>query len=113
MGETADHMRAAGLGSLGGGLTTFDLFSFDKTALQGGILVNDPGAVSNIEYDEYAVYKRTAKESPTGQDDDVVTHRINQDETPGFQMLDMAFRNGYVADYSVGCPISALANMGN
>lgn len=84
------------------GLESPDLFSFDKIALQDGILLESQKWASKVEYDEYAVYRPKADQSASGEqsqhDTRHVIHKMNQDTIPGARLLDLAFRQGHYLD---------------
>ncbi|KAG7143665.1 hypothetical protein HYQ45_018782 [Verticillium longisporum] len=86
------------------GLNSSNLFEFDERLLRDHILA-DNSSGSGIEYDEYVVYKRgsgattpshgdLAEHQPQG----TISHRFNQADIPGFEMLNLAFRQDYLVD---------------
>lgn len=88
------------------GLNSSDLFRFDTLALRDDILLIDGRTASKVEYDEYVVFKKD-KSIPSGPEPDEeggddVSFKLNHtEETPGYQMLDLAFRRGWVVDHNV------------
>jgi hypothetical protein len=60
-----------------------------------------------VEYDEYVVYKRLYSDAGIGSmaeegfDHVDITHKMNQDETLGYQLLDRAFRHGHCVSINV------------
>ncbi|KAF6835705.1 hypothetical protein CPLU01_04175 [Colletotrichum plurivorum] len=85
------------------GLNSSDLFRFDTLALRDDILLIDGRTASKVEYDEYVVFKKD-RSIPSGPEPDEeggddVSFKLNHtEETPGYQMLDLAFRRGWVVD---------------
>jgi hypothetical protein len=84
-----------------------DLFCFDRSVLQSEVLISDDVSTSKVEYDEYVVYRVSdngpaeAGQKPCKLGHRHVTHKFNQDETPGAKMLDTAFRAGFGVDVNV------------
>ncbi|TEA21336.1 hypothetical protein C8034_v007790 [Colletotrichum sidae] len=87
------------------GLQTSDLFRFDTLALRDDILLIDGRTASKVEYDEYVVFKKDngipSGLKPDEEDGDDISFKLNHTEdTPGYQMLDLAFRRGWVVDHN-------------
>ncbi|KAM0277208.1 hypothetical protein ACHAQH_005991 [Verticillium albo-atrum] len=86
------------------GLGSSTLFGFDEQILRGQILA-DNNSGSGVEYDEYVVYTRSnaaVTSIPDDVDEDqsqgTVSHRFNQEDIPGFEILNLAFRQDYMVD---------------
>ncbi|GKU00613.1 hypothetical protein FLAG1_02934 [Fusarium langsethiae] len=85
-----------------------NLFNYDQKVCSSQVLITGDGTPSNIEYDEYVVYKRpeesgpapapTTLNHPWAQDDEHITHHFTRDDTPGTTIFDLAFRHGYMLD---------------
>ncbi|KAL0935991.1 uncharacterized protein CTRU02_208206 [Colletotrichum truncatum] len=87
------------------GLDSSDLFRFDTLALRDDILLIDGRTASKVEYDEYVVFKKDSSMpsglTPDDEGGDDVSFKLNHtEETPGYQMLDLAFRRGWVVDHN-------------
>ncbi|KAF9873769.1 hypothetical protein CkaCkLH20_08879 [Colletotrichum karsti] len=86
-------------------LDSSDLFRFDTLALRDDILLIDGRTASKVEYDEYVVFKKDSTApsglAPDDEGGDDVSFKLNHDEErPGYQMLDLAFRRGWVVDHN-------------
>ncbi|KAM0321996.1 hypothetical protein ACHAQA_009737 [Verticillium albo-atrum] len=83
------------------GLNSSNLFGFDEHVLRGQILA-DKNSGSGVEYDEYVVYKKdNAATSPDDLVDnqaEIISHRFSQEDIPGFEMLNLGFRQDYMVD---------------
>ncbi|CAG7556932.1 unnamed protein product [Fusarium equiseti] len=86
-----------------------DLFNYDQKVCSEQVLITGNDTPSNIEYDEYVVYKRDDSEPapepapaslnhPWGHDDEHITHHFTRDDTPGTTIFDLAFRQGFMLD---------------
>ncbi|KAI8316115.1 hypothetical protein K4K61_010004 [Colletotrichum sp. SAR11_59] len=87
------------------GLDSSDLFRFDTLQLRDEILLIDGRTASKVEYDEYVVFKKDSSVlsglAPDDEGGNDVTFKLNHDEErPGYQMLDLAFRRGWVVDHN-------------
>jgi hypothetical protein len=90
-----------------------DLFNYDQKVCSSQVLITGDDTPSNIEYDEYVVYKRPEDSGPAPapapatlnhpwvQDDEHITHHFTRDDTPGTTIFDLAFRHGYMLDREV------------
>jgi hypothetical protein len=88
-----------------------DLFNYDQKACSNQVLITGNDTPSNIEYDEYVVYKRSEESDPApvpttlnhpwAHDDEHTTHHFTRDDTPGTTIFDLAFRQGYMLDREV------------
>jgi len=89
-----------------------DLFNYDQKVCSEQVLITGNDTPSNIEYDEYVVYKRddsepapepapTSLNHPWGHDDEHITHHFTRDDTPGTTIFDLAFRQGFMLDREV------------
>lgn len=75
-----------------------DLFNYDQTACADRILLSGTEAASQVEYDEYVVYRRdNGRYVPetASHEESHVTHRFSNDDKSGAWMLDRAFRQNY------------------
>ncbi|EEY20231.1 predicted protein [Verticillium alfalfae VaMs.102] len=86
------------------GLNSSNLFNFEERLLRDHILA-DNSSGSGIEYDEYVVYKRSSGATTPSHGDlaehrpqSTISHRFNQADIPGFEMLNLAFRQDYLLD---------------
>ena len=85
-----------------------DLFNYDQQVCSNRVLISVDGAPSNVEYDEYVVYKRPEDSTPGSSaldledDESHVAHHFTRDDTSGAYLLDLAFRHGYKLDRYVG-----------
>lgn len=81
-----------------------DLFNYDQQACSNQVLITTENAQSNVEYDEYVVYKRPEDSSPGSSaldiedDEGHVAHHFTRDDTSGSCLLDLAFRHGFKLD---------------
>ncbi|KAL6919944.1 hypothetical protein ACHAPO_001180 [Fusarium lateritium] len=89
-----------------------DLFNYDQKVCSSQVLITGDDTPSNIEYDEYVVYKPPEDSGPAPapapapatlnhpwvQDDEHITHHFTRDDTPGTTIFDLAFRRGYMLD---------------
>lgn len=92
-----------------------DLFNYDQRSSSTQVLIPDDGTPSNIEYDEYVVYKRLrggeqeheldSVSSMSGGDVEHIAHHFTRDITNGTALFDLAFRHGYFLDRNVRSPI--------
>lgn len=86
-----------------------DLFNYDQHLCSGQVLITAPNTPSNIEYDEYVVYKRPEESVPTtlkgseGEADEHITHHFTRDDTSGTTLFDLAFRQGAMLHSNVCC----------
>lgn len=77
-----------------------DLFNYDQHLCSSQVLITHPNTPSNIEYDEYVVYKRPEEsgpatlEGPVAEADEHITHHFTRDDTSGTVLFDLAFRQG-------------------
>lgn len=85
-----------------------DLFNYDQKTCSNQVLITAKDTPSNIEYDEYVVYKRseepgapTTKRDPWVDDDDHITHHFTRDDASGTALFDLAFRRGHMLDREV------------
>ncbi|KAF7563518.1 hypothetical protein G7046_g651 [Stylonectria norvegica] len=81
-----------------------DLFNYDQQLCSSQVLISTKNTPSNVEYDEYVVYKKPGDTSPSSQqdhelDDDAhIAHHFTRDDTSGSALLNLAFRQGYSLD---------------
>ncbi|KAM0079363.1 hypothetical protein ACKRZS_008451 [Fusarium odoratissimum] len=82
-----------------------DLFNYDQKTCSNQVLITAKDTPSNIEYDEYVVYKRSeepgapsTKRDPWVDDDDHITHHFTRDDASGTALFDLAFRRGHMLD---------------
>ncbi|KAM0564063.1 hypothetical protein ACHAPJ_000271 [Fusarium lateritium] len=81
-----------------------DLFNYDQKACSSQVLITAKDTQSNIEYDEYVVYKRPDEPGPAtlrdpwADDDEHIAHHFTRDDTSGTALFDLAFRRGYMLD---------------
>ncbi|KAM5356084.1 hypothetical protein ACJ41O_002730 [Fusarium nematophilum] len=82
-----------------------DLFNYDQKACSGQVLITAEDTPSNIEYDEYVVYKRPEEPGPAtlrnrvGDDEDEhIAHHFTRDDASGTTLFDLAFRHGFLID---------------
>ena len=84
-----------------------DLFNYDQQVCSNQVLISTKDTPSNIEYDEYVVYKipeATVPDTPpqnVEDDDGHIAHHFTRDDTSGAVLLDLAFRHGYRLDRKV------------
>lgn len=86
-----------------------DLFNYDQKLCSHQLLIAAGNTKSNVEYDEYVVYKRTEDNSspsspsrePVKDEDSHVTYHFTRDDTSGSVLLDRAFRQGHLVDHKV------------
>ena len=81
-----------------------DLFNYDQKVCSNRVLISTD-TPSNVEYDEYVVYKRPEDSVPESMQNDVVdddgrhvAHHFTRDDTSGAYLLDLAFRRGFRLD---------------
>lgn len=84
-----------------------DLFNYDQKLCSNQLLITAANASSNVDYDEYVVYRRpgdrascSSKRNVTDEDAHV-THHFTRDDTTGSVLLDLAFRRGYFVNQEV------------
>lgn len=81
-----------------------DLFNYDQQVCSNQVLITTENAQSNVEYDEYVVYKKPEDSTPgsstLGIEDEEghVAHHFTRDDTSGSYLLDLAFRHGFKLD---------------
>ncbi|KAF9781485.1 hypothetical protein IL306_013205 [Fusarium sp. DS 682] len=82
-----------------------DLFNYDQKTCSSQVLITAKDTPSNIEYDEYVVYKRSeepgsssTQRDPWVDDDDHITHHFTRDDASGTGLFDLAFRRSYMLD---------------
>ncbi|KAF5023584.1 hypothetical protein F66182_4342 [Fusarium sp. NRRL 66182] len=83
-----------------------DLFNYDQKACSGQVLITDKDTTSNIEYDEYVVYKRPEEPGPATlrdpwADDEHIVHHFTRNDSSGTVFFDLAFRQGHMLDRDV------------
>jgi hypothetical protein len=85
-----------------------DLFNYDQKTCSNQVLITAKDTPSNIEYDEYVVYKRSEEpgapsiqRDPWVDDDDHITHHFTRDDASGTALFDLAFRRGHMLDREV------------
>lgn len=97
-----------------------DLFNYDQRSCASQILLTGPNARSQVEYDEYVVYRKiddSSHDAASGKykwpqhGDNHIAHRYSRDHTSGAAMLDLAFRHGHRLDRNVrSLPVSLYSN---
>lgn len=81
-----------------------DLFNYDQRVCSSQVLIPKDGTPSNIEYDEYVVYKKPeelesgAQKDPLGDGEDHIVHHFTRDDASGTTLFDLAFRHGFLLD---------------
>ncbi|KAF4979037.1 hypothetical protein FZEAL_4712 [Fusarium zealandicum] len=81
-----------------------DLFNYDQRVCSSQVLITAKDTPSNIEYDEYVVYKRPKEpgpatlEDPMADDDEHIAHHFTRDDSSGTALFDLAFRQGFLLD---------------
>ncbi|KAF7550463.1 hypothetical protein G7Z17_g5723 [Cylindrodendrum hubeiense] len=81
-----------------------DLFNYDQRVCSSQVLIPKDGTPSNIEYDEYVVYKKPEDSAPEaahdslGDKDEHVAHHFTRDDASGTTLFDLAFRHGFLLD---------------
>ncbi|CAI6095489.1 unnamed protein product [Clonostachys chloroleuca] len=84
-----------------------DLFNYDQRSCASQILLTGANARSQVEYDEYVVYRKiddSSHDAASGKykwpqhGDNHIAHRYSKDHTSGAAMLDLAFRHGHRLD---------------
>ncbi|KAK7430876.1 hypothetical protein QQZ08_002666 [Neonectria magnoliae] len=80
-----------------------DLFNYDQRVCSSQVLIPNDGTPSNIEYDEYVVYKKPEESGPAtlhGPEDadGHIAHHFTRDDTSGTALFDLAFRRGSLLD---------------
>lgn len=81
-----------------------DLFNYDQSVCSSQVLITANGTPSNIEYDEYVVYKRPEESGPATlrehvvEEDEHIAHHFTRDDAPGNILFDKAFRHGFLLD---------------
>ncbi|KAH7163316.1 hypothetical protein B0J13DRAFT_34805 [Dactylonectria estremocensis] len=81
-----------------------DLFNYDQRVCSSQVLIPKDGTPSNIEYDEYVVYKKPeASGDKTPQDhlvdgDEHVAHHFTRNDSSGTALFELAFRHGFLLD---------------
>lgn len=84
-----------------------DLFNYDQSVCSSQVLITANGTPSNIEYDEYVVYKRPEESGPATlrehvvEEDEHIAHHFTRDDAPGTALFDKAFRHGFLLDRNV------------
>lgn len=81
-----------------------DLFNYDQRVCSSQVLIPKDGTPSNIEYDEYVVYKKpeelesgVQKDAP-GEGEEHIVHHFTRDDASGTTLFDLAFRHGFLLD---------------
>lgn len=84
-----------------------DLFNYDQRVCSSQVLIPKDGTPSNIEYDEYVVYKKpeelesgVQKDAP-GEGEEHIVHHFTRDDASGTTLFDLAFRHGFLLDRNV------------
>ncbi|KPM45465.1 hypothetical protein AK830_g1076 [Neonectria ditissima] len=80
-----------------------DLFNYDQRVCSSQVLIPNDGTPSNIEYDEYVVYKKPEESGPgtlhgPEDGDEHVAHHFTRNDTSGTALFDLAFRQGSLLD---------------
>ncbi|KAF5004409.1 hypothetical protein FDECE_9103 [Fusarium decemcellulare] len=81
-----------------------DLFNYDQKVCSSQVLITAEDSPSNIEYDEYVVYKRPDEpgpatlRDPVAEEDEHIAHHFTRDDSSGTALFDLAFRHGFLLD---------------